>query len=100
MKRELKHLLKKHIDIVKKLYPEVYIEVEMIGDDILVSIDSHEISDRDDYINLMYSFTKEYDSKGYFDVYWGVDSALTQDNLTFFENLNKKPKKENFAAVS
>jgi hypothetical protein len=99
MKRELKQLLKKHIEIVKQLYPEVYISVKMVGDDILVSIDSWEISDTEEYIDLMYDFDKECESKGIFNIWWGVLSSINADNLTLLGNLNKKSKKENRVAV-
>jgi len=95
MTKKVKQLLKKHINIVKEMYPELYIAVEMIGYDILVYIDSLDISNEERYEDLMYDFTKEYDKRGYFDLYWGVDSSLTCDELSLLEDSDKIPEKEN-----
>ena len=95
MNKTLKRLIKKHIDIVKSIYPELYIEVDMVLDDILVSINSQVISNEERYEDLIYDFSKEYHSKGYFDVYWGVNSSLTCDNLELLEDFVKAPVEEN-----
>ena len=96
MTKKVKQLLKKHISIVKKMYPDLYIEVDMIGEDILVSVDdSRDISDEDEYKALILTFIREYQSKGYFDIYWGVDSNLTCDNLSLLEDVVKIPEIEN-----
>ena len=94
MTKKVKQLLKKHINIVKKMYPELYFEVDMIGEDILVGINSLEISDEERYEDLIYDFSKEYESKGYFDIYWGVNSNLTCDNLSLLEDVVKIPEIE------
>ena len=94
MNQKLAQMIKKHIGIIKEMYPEVYIEVKMIYDDILIGIDSLEISNKKEYESLMYSFIKEYDKKGFFYVYWGVNSSLTKDNLLLLENPVKKPMKK------
>ena len=91
MKKRLKQMIKKHINIVKNMYPEVYIEIEEDGDEIFVCIDSQPISNEKKYENLMYDFIEEYESKGYFDVYWGVNSNLTCDNLSLLEDLVQAP---------
>jgi len=93
MNRKLKEMIKNHITTVKYMYPEVYIEVRMVYDDILIGINSHEISDQEEYIDLIYNFTKEYESHGFYNVFWGVNSSLTGDNLMMFKNLIKVPKK-------
>ena len=95
MNKRLKQMIKKHIKIVKSMYPELYISVRMVGDDILVSIDSLDISNEEKYEDLMYDFIKEYDSKGYFDVCWGVNDNLTCDNLSLLEDVVKIPETEN-----
>jgi len=94
MTKKVKQLLKKHINIVKKMYPELYVEVDMVGEDILVSIDSLDISDEEKYEDLIYDFIKEYQRKGYFDIYWGVNDNLTCDNLSLLEDVVKIPEAE------
>ena len=94
MNKKLKRLIKKHVDIVKSMYPELYIEVDMVLDDILVSINSQAISNEERYEDLIYDFFMEYESKGYFDVYWGVNSSLTCDNLALLEDFVKAPEEE------
>ena len=99
MKRRQKQLIEKHIKIIKNKYPELFIKVIEVGDDILVSIDSLEISNEVEYETLICGFIKEYDKKGYFDVFWGVDTTLTCDNLSLLEDAVKIPeaeKSENF----
>ena len=96
MTKKVKQLLKKHINTVKNMYPELYIDVDMVGEDILVAIDSLDISNEERYKKLMSDFIKEYFSKGYFDIYWGVDSNLTCDNVSLLEDIDKIPSKENF----
>ncbi|MCL1865562.1 MAG: hypothetical protein FWF73_07105 [Spirochaetes bacterium] len=96
MNKKLKQLIIKHINIVKSMYPEVYIEVDMIGDDILVGIDSLDISDEERYEDLMVNFIREYHSKGFLNVYWGVNDTLTCDNLSLLENSDKIPSVINF----
>jgi len=95
MTKKVKQLLKKHVNIVKKMYPELYIEADMIGYDILVYIDSLDISNEERYKDLMYDFIKEYHRKGYFDIYWGVRSSLTCDDLSLLEDSDKISSKEN-----
>ena len=95
MNKKLKQLIKKHVDIVKSMYPELYIEVDMVFDDILVGIDSHEISEEERYEDLIYDFAKEYESKGYFNIHWGVSDKLPCDNLALIEDFVKTPVEEN-----
>ena len=95
MNKKRKQLIKKHIDIVRSMYPEVFIAVIMIGDDILVDIDSHEISDEERYEDLMINFIREYHKKGFLNVYWAVDDTLTCDNLSLLEGFIETPEKEN-----
>jgi len=95
MKKRLKQLIKKHVNKIKSIYPELYIEVDMVIDDILVDIGSLDISKEKRYKDLMYDFIEEYESKGYFDVYWGVNDNLTCDNLTLLEDLVEAPVTEN-----
>ena len=95
MNKKLKQLLKKHITEIKSMYPEVYIEVDMVIDDILVDIGSHKISDEERYEDLIDKLNAEYDEKGYYYVYWGVDSSLTCDNLALLEDVVKEPVTEN-----
>ena len=94
MNKKVKQLLKKHINIMKKMYPELYISVKMVGDDILVGIDSLDISNEEKYEDLMYDFIKEYHRKGYADIYWGVNDNLTCDNLSLLEDAVKTPEIE------
>ena len=94
MKKRVKQLIKKHVNIVKVMYPELYVAVLMIGDNILVDIDSRDISNEERYIDLMYDFIKEYHRKGYADIYWGVDTNLTCDNLSLLEDSVKTPETE------
>ncbi|MCL1864215.1 MAG: hypothetical protein FWF73_00190 [Spirochaetes bacterium] len=95
MTKKVKQQLKKHINIVKKLYPQFYIEVDMIGGDILVSVNSLDIANEAEYEAVILNFIKENDSKGYFDIYWGVDSNLTCDELSLLEDSDKIPMEEN-----
>jgi len=95
MTKKVKQLIKKHVNIVKNKYPQLYIEVDMVGEDILVGINSLAISNEVEYEALILSFIREYDEKGYFDIYWGVSSYLTCDNLTLLEDLDEAPVTEN-----
>jgi hypothetical protein len=95
MTKKLKRLLKKHVDIVKSMYPELCIEVGMVIDDILIGISSQNISNEKKYKDLILTFIREYHSKGYYDVYWGVNSTLTCDNLVLLEDFVQIPEKEN-----
>ena len=88
-------MIKKHIKIVKSMYPELYIEVDMVINDILVGINSLDIYDEEKFEDLMDKFSDEYESKGYFNIYWGVNSSLTCDNLTLLEDLVEAPVTEN-----
>jgi len=94
MNRKLKEMLKNHIITVKTMYPELYIEAYMHGDDILIGISSQDISNEEEYEKLILKFIDEYDNLGFYDVYWGVNSSLKSDNLMMFKNLIKVPKKE------
>jgi len=93
MNKKLKQLLKKHVDTIKSIY-EVYIEVKMVGDDILIGIDSLEISNREEYEDLIYTFIKEYHRRGFANIFWGVDSTLTKDELHLLEDDVKPLAKE------
>ena len=95
MTKKVKQLLKKHINIVKKMYPELYIEVDTEGDDILVSVDSWDIADEAEYEALIVTFIREYHKKGYFNICWGVDDNLTCDNLSLLEDVVNTPEIEN-----
>ena len=95
MNKRLKQLIKKHVNIVKKMYPELYIKVKMVEDDILVSIDSLDISNEEKYEDLMSDFIEEYDGKGYFNIYWGVNDTLTCDDLSMLEDFDEVPRREN-----
>ncbi|MCL2154362.1 MAG: hypothetical protein FWH53_01720 [Leptospirales bacterium] len=94
MNKKLKQLLKKHVDTIKSMYPEVYIEIEMDGDEIFIGIDSLKISNEVKYETLLGDFYEEYYSKGFGNIFWGVDSTLTNDNLHLLEDFVKTPKKE------
>ena len=95
MNKKIKQMLKKHVNIVKKMYPELYIKVIEVYDNTLVSIDSLDIAKEVEYKDLIYDFIKEYDRKGYCDIFWGVDSSLTCDNLVLLEDVNRIPMNEN-----
>ena len=95
MTKKVKQLLKKHVNMVKKMYPELYIAVKMVGEDILVGINSLATSNEAEYKALILSFIREYDRKGYFDIYWGVASYLTCDKLGLLEDFDKIPAAEN-----
>jgi len=86
MYKKYKQVLKKHVDIIKSTYPEVYIEVRMDWDEIFVCISSLEISDEAEYEDLIYNFIKEYHRKGLGNIFWGVDISLTKDNLHLIED--------------
>ena len=94
MKKRLKQMIKKHINIVKSMYPELYFAVIMIGDDILVDINSLEISNEEKYEDLMNDFLDEYENKGYYYVYWGVNDNITCDNLSLLEDSVEAPVTE------
>ena len=95
MNKKLKRLIKKHVDTVKSMYPEVYIEVEEDGDEIFVCIDSLDISNEVEYEALIIGFIREYHSKGFGAIYWGVNSTLTCDNLVILEDMDKALETEN-----
>jgi hypothetical protein len=95
MNKRVKQLIKKHVNIVKKMYPELYIEVKIVRDNILVGIDSLAISNEAEYEAVILEFIKEYDRKGYIDIYWGVASYLTCDKLDLLEDFDKIPAAEN-----
>jgi len=96
MKKRLKQLIKKHIKIVKSIYPELYIDVKMVGDDILVGINSLKIANEKRYEDLMNDFIDEYENKGYYYVYWGANDNIICDNLSILEDLVEEPEIENF----
>ena len=100
MKKRLKQMIKKHVKIVKNMYPILYIEVEEDGDEIFICIDSQDISNEKRYEDLMNDFIEEYDSKGYYDVYWGVNSTLTCDNLSLLEDFEQMPMKEKIRTIA
>ena len=79
---------------MKSMYPEIYIAVRMDGDEIFISISSLEISNRKEYEDLLYNFIKEYHKKGFFNIFWGVKSSLTNDNLHLLEDSVKTPVKK------
>jgi hypothetical protein len=95
MNRRLKEIIKNHIAAVKDMYPEVYIEVRIIHDEIFICIDSLEISNEEKYIDLIYDFSEEYENHGFSHVIWGVCAPRTSDELMMFKNPIKVPKKEN-----
>jgi len=94
MNKKIKQLLKKHVAIVKSMYPEIYIEVTMTYENILIGIDSLDISNEERYVDLLYTFAKEYERKGFADIYWGVNSSLTNDDLAMLEDSVKTPVKK------
>ena len=89
MNQKLKQTLKNQTDIIKDMFPDVYIEVKMHGDEIFICIDSQEISNKKEYESLIVSFIKENDRNGFLEVFWGVNSSLTKDDLMLLEK-NKK----------
>ena len=95
MTKKVKQLLKKHVNMVKSMYPELFIKVEMIGEDILIGINSQAISNETKYEALILSFFREYHRKGYADIFWGVASYLTCDKLDLLEDFDKIPVTEN-----
>ena len=95
MNKKYKQVLKKHIDIIKSMYPELYVAVRMHGDEIFVRISSLEISDEAEYEALICDFYEEYDRKILGNIFWGVDLSLTKDDLHLLEDPIKVPKKEN-----
>jgi hypothetical protein len=90
MNKKYKKLIKKHVGIIKSRYPELYIEVEMDGDEIFISISSLEISNEVEYETLINDFIDGYDRKGFCNIFWGVDSSLTKDNLHLLEEQTSK----------
>jgi len=98
MNKKYKQILKKHVDIIKSTYPELYIEVEEDWDEIFVSVDSLEISEEVKYEALIRDFYKEYYSKGIYNIFWGVDCTLTKDNLQLLEDYVKTSKKVKVSA--
>ena len=95
MNKRLKRLIKKHVDIVKSMYPELYVEVDMVIDDILIGIGYTDISDEERYEDLVDNFNKEFRRKEFLNVYWAVNDTLTSDNLALIEDFVKTPMKEN-----
>ena len=99
MNKKYKQLIKKHIDIIKSMYPELYIAVRMHGDEIFISISSLEISEEAEYETVIVDFIKEYDRKGYYNIFWGVNSSLTNDKLQLLEDSVKTSKKASAYAI-
>ena len=91
MNKKYKQVLRKHVDIIKSVYPELYIAVIVDGDEIFISIDSQDISNEVKYEALICDFYEEYDSKGLGNIFWGVNSSLTSDNLHLLEDNVKAP---------
>jgi len=89
MNKKYKQLIKKHVDTIKSVYPDVYIEVEMDGDEIFIGISSLEISEKMEYETLLDDFIKEYHRKGFVNIFWGVNSSLTGDDLHLLEDYAK-----------
>jgi len=96
MKKRYKQLIKKHVNIVKNMYPQLYIEIEEDWDEIFICIDSQAISNEVEYEAIIRNFIKEYHRKGYANIFWGVNSTLTCDKLDLLEDLDKIPVAENF----
>ena len=94
MTKKVKQLIKKQVNLVKKMYPALYIEVKMVGDNILVGINSLETSNEVEYEALILSFIREYHKRGYFEIFWGVASYLTCDKLDLLEDFDKIPAAE------
>jgi len=93
MLKKYKQLIKKHVNVIKSMHPEVYIEVTMIYDDILIGIASQDVSKENQYEALIVDFIKEYDRKGFYNIYWAVDFSITSDNLHLLEDDAKTSKK-------
>ena len=93
MNKKYKQLIKKHVDTIKSMYPEVYIEVIMIYDNILIGIGSQDISKEDQYEALINDFIEEYDNKGFCNIFWAVNSSITKDDLHLLEDYVKTSKK-------
>jgi len=98
MNKKYKQLIKKHVDIIKSKYPELYIEVRMHWDEIFVSVSSLEISEEAEYEVLINDFIEENDNKGFYNIFWGVNSSLTHDKLHLLEDDVKTPN--NISKVS
>jgi hypothetical protein len=58
----------------------------MIYENILMNIDSLEISDEVKYETLIRDFYEEYHRKGLGNICWGVNSSLTNDSLHLLED--------------
>ena len=95
MNKKLKQLIKKHVNEIKSMDPEVYIEIEEDGDEIFISVGSHKNSDEERYEDLIDKLNVEYDKKGYYYVYWGDNDSLTCDNLVLLEDIDRIPMNEN-----
>jgi len=92
MNKKYKQVLKKHVDIIKSVYPKLYIAAIIDGNEIFISIDSQDISNEEKYEALICDFYEEYDSKGLGNIFWGVNSSLTHDKLHLLEDEVKTPK--------
>ena len=77
------------------MYPELYIWVKIVRDNILVGIDSLAISNEVEYEAIIRDFIKEYHRRGYFDIFWGVNSTLICDKLDLLEDFDKIHVAEN-----
>ena len=97
MNKKLKQLIKKHVDIIKFTYPEVYIEIKMVGDDILFGIGSRDISKEDQYETLIDDFIEEYDREEFDNIFLAVNFSITKDDLHLLEDYVKTPKKVSIA---
>ena len=94
MNKKLKELIKKHVNIIKNMYPGLYIAVEMDGDEIFICIDSLDISNEEKYEDLLHDFRKEYHRKGYGNIFWGVNATLICDNLEILEDFVEVSRNE------
>ena len=93
MNKKYKQIIKKHVDTIKSMYPELYIEVEKDWNEIFISVSSLEISEEAEYEALICDFYEYYDNNGLGNIFWGVDSSLTKDNLHLLEDHAKTSKK-------
>ena len=92
MYKKYKQIIKKHVKIIKSKHPEIYIEVTMTLDNILVGIGSQDLSKAGQYDALINDFIDEYDRKGLYNIFWAVDSSVAKDNLYLLEYDVKTPE--------
>lgn len=81
LNQEIKNMLLADIYEAKYLFNDIPVKVVEHNDEIFVLTNSYDLSDNQDFQLLIYNFKQKYISKGVFDIFWGIDTSFTADEL-------------------